>query len=245
MSGAMIARVWAGFLLFTAAVNAAVAGSFAVNPVRLSLSEEHRVEAIIVRNQGSEAAVVQLETTAWTQAGGQDVYSPTREILATPPIFTVPAGGSQIVRVGLRRPFDARRELAYRLFFQEVPPPPEPGQRGLRVALRIGVPVFVPAATVASPTALRWQVAQTAPGVLQVDAVNAGNRHVRVMGLKLSPIDGPRTMSARGVSGVLLAGQGRRWSVALDEPLLKGSIRVTADTGDGEADGGVISVQAR
>jgi len=244
MKRIMPTRALAGFLLFAAAVEIAVAGAFAVNPVRLSLSDEHRVEAVTVRNQGQEAAVVQMETAVWTQAGGQDVYSPTREILVTPPIFTVPAGGSQIVRVGLRRAVDVRRELAYRLFFQEVPPPPKPGQRGLRVALRIGVPVFVPVATT-SPPALRWQLAQTAPGVFQVDAVNVGNSHVRVMGLKLSPIDGDRTMSARGVSGVLLAGQGRSWQVDLDEPIIRNSIRVTADTGDGEVDGGIIPVQAR
>jgi len=173
MGGAMMARALAGFLLCAAAADAALAGTFAVNPVRLSLSDEHQVAAVTVRNQGQEAAVVQLETAAWTQAGGQDVYNPTREILVTPPIFTVPAGGSQIVRVGLR------------------------------VALRIGVPVFVPALATASPPALHWQLAQTAPGILQVEAVNAGNRHVRVMGLRLAPIDGNRTLSPHGVSGVL------------------------------------------
>ena len=57
-------------------------------------------------NHGQAAAVVQLEPMAWAHMAGKDTYTPTNEILATPPIFTIPAGGAQIVRVGLRRAVD-------------------------------------------------------------------------------------------------------------------------------------------
>ena len=46
-----------------------------------------------VRNTGSEPAVIQMEVMSWSQAQGKDVYTLSKEILATPPIFTVPAGG--------------------------------------------------------------------------------------------------------------------------------------------------------
>ncbi|MDA8656068.1 fimbria/pilus periplasmic chaperone [Luminiphilus sp.] len=81
--------------------------------------------ALTVRNDGTEPASLQMEMLNWSQAQGQDVLTPTRELLANPPIFTVPAGGSQLVRVGLRRAPDGQRELTYRIVLQELPPPPK------------------------------------------------------------------------------------------------------------------------
>src|SRR5215470_478534 len=77
---------------------AGVAGSFEVNPVRVDLSAAARTAAVTVRNTGAEAVVVQLSVVAWSQEDGRDVYSDTKEILATPPIATIPAGGEQIIR---------------------------------------------------------------------------------------------------------------------------------------------------
>src|SRR4051812_25084224 len=120
----MFTREWgqaACGLAFLFAATAVSAGSFAVNPVRATLSAKQPVGSLVVQNQGSEPTVIQLETGRWAQQDGKDVYVPTKEILAPPPIFTVPAGGSQIVRVGMRRAAEPGRELTYRLFLQEVP----------------------------------------------------------------------------------------------------------------------------
>src|SRR3546814_9833017 len=67
---------------------------------------------------------------AWSQSGGKDVFAAVDDILATPPIFTIPAGGSQVIRVGSRRAPDPQHERAYRLFLREVPPAPQPGFQG-------------------------------------------------------------------------------------------------------------------
>ena len=106
-------------------------------------SKASATRSITVRNDGEEPVVVQSSVLAWTQEDGKDIYASTTEALVTPPIMTIAAGAEQIVRVGLRRPPDPRSELAYRVFLQEVPPPPKPGFTGLQVALRVGLPVFV------------------------------------------------------------------------------------------------------
>ncbi len=60
--------------------------------------------AMTVRNDGDDAVVIQASLLSWAQdESGQDVYTPTNEALVTPPIMTIPPGGEQIVRVGLRR----------------------------------------------------------------------------------------------------------------------------------------------
>ena len=115
-----------GLFLLVAGVNVVSAASIGVSPVRATLSASQKTETITVRNTGSELMSVQLEVMSWSQQDGEDVFTATREVLANPPIFTVPPGGSQLIRAGLRRAPDARRELTYRIFLQELPPPPSP-----------------------------------------------------------------------------------------------------------------------
>ena len=75
-----------------------------VSPVRVDLSARKATAAMTVRNDSDQPVVIQLQTVAWSQAGGQDSTTPTSDLIATPPLFTLPAQSSQIVRVGLRKP---------------------------------------------------------------------------------------------------------------------------------------------
>ena len=86
-------------ILFVMGSSVASAASFGVSPVRVTLSESQSMGVLTVRNDGNEPASLQMEVLSWSQAQGQDVLTPTRELLANPPIFTVPACGSQLVRV--------------------------------------------------------------------------------------------------------------------------------------------------
>jgi fimbrial chaperone protein len=230
------------FLL--AGVGAASAGSFQVNPVRATLSPGKPIGAMTVSNNGGEPAVLQLEVMSWSQQQGKDVYTPTRELLATPPIFTVPAKGSQIVRVALRRPPDAQRELTYRLFLQEVPPPPKPGFQGLQVALRIGVPVFVPPAAV-QPPALAWRIIRTREGQLELALTNNGNSHVQVGSVRLARADGGE-LGKQQIAAYVLPGQTGNWPLKDIQAAASGpQVHVFAQTDIGDIDGGVVNVESK
>jgi len=167
----------------------ALAGSFMVTPVRVTLSSAQPIVALTVRNDSSDSTVVQIEMATWSQEAGKDVHAATRDVIATPPIFTVPPGATQVVRVGLRRTADAERELTYRLFLQEVPPPPKPEFKGLRIALRMSIPVFV-APPVAVAPALEWRAVREAQGWLNVSVRNAGKAHVQIADFRLEDADG-------------------------------------------------------
>jgi fimbrial chaperone protein len=217
----------------------AQAGTFAVSPVRATLSVKQQVGALTVRNDGTEPAMVQLDVVSWSQRDGKDFYTPTREILATPPIFTVPAGGSQVVRVGLRRAPDPRRELTYRLYLQEVPPPPKPDFQGLQVALRIGVPVFVLPPAPAKPV-LRWQASHTPQGQLQISLTNSGNAHIQVANFKLMPAGG-EPFSTEQVAAYVLPEQSRDWLVkAATTPPQGATLRLFAQTDAGDVEAEVV-----
>ena len=234
MLRAALVRVAIGAALVSAAGGAASDGSFQVNPVRVTLSASQPVSALTVRNNGLEAAVVQLEVVDWTQQDGKDVYSASREVLATPPIFTVKPGASQVVRVGLRRPPDEQRELSYRLFLQEVPQPSLPRAPGLQIALRIGVPIFVLPAEPTMPV-LVWRASRTAQGQIKLTAANQGIAHVQVTQFAVS-LPGA-TQPVQQVGAYVLVGQSRDWLVAGEPP--PGSalhLTVQTDAGDLQVD---------
>ncbi|MGH8522965.1 MAG: fimbrial biogenesis chaperone [Gammaproteobacteria bacterium] len=90
------------------------AGSLEFTPLRINLSQQTSTEVITVKNNGGAAVVVQLQLLKWAMDGEKDVYAGSDEVLATPPIFTLPVAASQVVRVGLTQPVDARREQATR-----------------------------------------------------------------------------------------------------------------------------------
>lgn len=222
--------------LLSLAIGPALAGSIAVNPIRVALSASKTTGALVVRNSGAEPSVVQMEIVSWSQHEGKDVLVPTKELLATPPIFTVPPGGSQTVRIGLRQGADPRREVSYRVIMQEVPPPPSPEFRGLRVALRLSVPVFVTPAIAAAP-ALQWQANRNSQGDLQLAALNAGNAHVQVLRFKLSDGGSELRPIAQPEAAYILPDQQRGWTLRFKPapaPAVGSALRVVAQTDAGD-----------
>ena len=201
------------------------AGNFSVNPVRVELSQDKRIKALTVTNNGQEATSIQLDLAAWSQRAGEDIYAPTTELLATPPIFTLPAGKSQIIRVGLRRPAESGKELSYRLFLQEIPPPGPQEFQGLRVALRLSIPVFVtPGDREASPD-LSWRLNEKGNETLVVEAVNRGAGHARVSQIRLRA--GENTVQRSG-NDYLLPGASRQWTFDRSAELTRSPIKLTA-----------------
>jgi fimbrial chaperone protein len=219
------------------AVTQAGAGSFQVNPIRVEMTKGATTAAITVRNDGEDAIVVQSSIVGWSQDNGQEVYAPTTEALATPPIMTVPAGGEQIVRVGLRRAADPQHELTYRLYLQEVPPPPKPGFTGLQVALRVGLPVFVaPAAP--GVRRLEWSAQVRPDGTIVLAAQNTGNAHVQVTDFELRLPDAGEPVAHESSLAYVLAGQRRQWTLSAPADRVKSAreLRLKAFTDAGEID---------
>ena len=199
-----------GLFLLVAGVSVVSAASIGVSPVRATLSANQKIETITVRNTGTEPMSVQLEVMSWSQQDGEDVFTATREVLANPPIFTVPPGGSQLVRAGLRRAPDARRELTYRIFLQELPPPPSPDFNGAKMLMRVSLPVFVLPEVAAQP-ALRWQAARTSDGALKISLTNIGNAHVQIANFSLSLPGSAQPWITQQSSTYVLHGQSRDW----------------------------------
>jgi fimbrial chaperone protein len=184
-----------------------------------------------VQNQGEEAITIQLQMLAWSQENGRDVLTPTRDILATPPLFRLEPKQEQTVRVGLRRRPDAQSELAYRLLFEEVLPPANPEFKGVRIALNISVPVFVAPGAPAAPQP-RWRLVRTNSG-MDLTLNNSGNAHLQMSAIRLYPAQGDKALSSLEGNFYVLPGLSRTWPIKTKSPLSSGSYRVLAETAAG------------
>jgi len=188
------------------------AGTFSISPLRAELSSRAQTGALTLRNQESTPVVVQAEVLLWEQAEGEDKLSPTRDVLVSPAVFTIPGNGSQLVRVALRRAADAQRELSYRLILTEVPQQASPDFTGLNVALRLSLPIFVAPTTTAEPR-IEWSATRGTDGKMALTASNAGNAHARVLNFNVSPAAGSTPGIQQDVTAYILPGQARTWTL--------------------------------
>jgi len=238
-----------GLFFFVICAGIANAGTIGVSPVRVTLSDSQKIGSLSVRNGGTEPITMQMEILSWSQREGKAVFAATRELLANPPVFTIPAGSSQLVRVGLRRAPDAQRELSYRVILEELPPPPDPDSSGsdsgsgASMTLRISLPVFVSPEIEAKPVLL-WQAVRTSQGELKISLSNNGNAHIQIKNFKLSLLDSVQPWATLQTSDYVLAGQSRDWIVPANPenpaPRPGVSLKLFAQTDAGDIEAEVI-----
>lgn len=218
-------------LVALVATLSAHAGSFMANPVRLTLPAGSNSTSLSLDNTGDQPVLVQAEVMAWSQQDGKEVLTPSQDLVVSPPIFKIAPGGRQTVRLGLLRPAMGEREVTYRLFLQEVVQPPAPGEQGVSVALRLGLPVFVLPKGRAVPH-LVWR-AKAEDGAIRLTLTNSGNAHVQALDCKMYRQDGA-LFADQQLAAYVLAGQSRSWLIKPKQPWRGEKLRLTANTNLGE-----------
>ncbi len=205
-----------------------IAGSFSVNPVRIELSGAAPNAVIHVENTGNASVTVQLSPMLWSQADGKDQLRPTRELLSTPQIFSLKAGAVQVVRVGILRKPDPDRELSYRLLLEEIPPPPPPDFKGLQVALRVSIPVFLKP-PVETHEKLELALALRKDRQLTLSLVNGGNGSAHWAGFSLHDGADPERVLA-SYPGAVYVLPGQRRDVSLQVPGVEAGRKILVRT---------------
>ncbi len=219
-------------LLGLLALDAAHAGSFHVSPIRVELSAAQPVAIINVTNNDDRSTRIQLQLVSWSQQDNRDVYVETGALIANPPIFTLPPKGRQIVRVGLSKPEKNQREQSYRIFLEELADSATTDKStGLKIQLRIGLPVFVVPQQPVKPR-LQW-IARPAGDAIQIEAKNDGDAHVQIREIKLLARNGEKTLATTTMADYVLPGSSRRWLIK-PAPIGKGELlRLVAQTNVG------------
>lgn len=176
-----LCRRYGAFGLFSAMIGTAAASTFNISPIRADLSASRHTAVLSITNAEDEPVVVAVRVVAWSQPSGEEHLVDTRELLATPPVMQIPANTEQVVRIALRREPDPTQELTYRVIFEEVPQAAPKGFTGLRMALRLSIPVFVAPAHGRGAAEMFWGAHWLPGGDLEVVAENHGTGHYQVI----------------------------------------------------------------
>lgn len=223
------ATVLSLFIVGTSA-QAACAGSVEVWPVRVELPPGQLTTTLTVANRGEAITKMQVRTFSWTQEAGADRLEPTREFLASPPIFELPAGATQVIRLVLRKPAEMQ-ERTYRLLLDELPA--ESVGPSVEMTLRMSIPLFQQGAGPPQEV-LNWRVERGAGSEIAILAVNQGTSHVRLDNVKVSRPDGKELDADRALGGYVLVGSERKWTVPSKTVIADGAeLRISATTGTG------------
>lgn len=196
---------------------AASAGALSVSPMRIELSARHPVATLEVTNEGADPITVQLERMAWSQAAGEDSYSASAALIATPSVFELAPHEHQVLRLALRNPAVGGAERAFRLYAAEVPVAQRFASTGLQMALRVGVPVF--ACSGEGEARLDGEIATGADGRLTVLLRNSGTHFARAVSLELQDAVGHSLWNGRAPAYVLAGGE-HRWPLDLSASAL-------------------------
>ena len=200
------------------------AGNLSVSPTRVDLTDAG-TGTVTVRNTGEEASVLQIAVMRWLDSPLPDALEPAPHLIAVPPVFVLPAGKQQVVRLALRDRRRSETERSFRLLLSEVPAPAAGKQAGgVRFSLGFNNPVFQkPAGALAEPI---WSIAPGNGGrVLSVR--NDGQAHVQMSAVSVRDPAGA-TITDLKDAFYLLPGRSRSWRL----PAAAGgrTLTVVADT---------------
>jgi fimbrial chaperone protein len=183
----------------------AVAGTLRIDPIKIELSQDHKIASLKVKNEDGAPVSVRAYVLAWSQVDGEDRYQETESLIVSPPVATIAPGATQVIRVGFRGSASAR--AAYRLIVEEVPQANRAG--GIQVALRLSIPLYANVAQ-GVVSELRWKAYQLANGKWALEAANPGDRYVRAEVADVAAATGIRPANVPGFA-VVLPKSARRW----------------------------------
>jgi fimbrial chaperone protein len=216
--GRSAARVqaFAVALIFCFAVRIGSSQQLSIMPVNVFLTPGQKSAALTITNPSTSDTSIQIRAYAWQQQNNEDQLTETEILAVSPPLVTIAAGSTQVVRLILRQtPKD--REATYRILLDQIPPPGEAGV--IHMVLRFSIPIFVaPPAQVASQLDFHLE---RKDNQLFLVGVNSGQSHDVLRDCILNTPGGRKLKLPPGGSPYLLGGTTRLWSINVEGDLPK------------------------
>ncbi|WP_341790601.1 molecular chaperone [Rickettsia endosymbiont of Polydrusus tereticollis] len=103
-------------------LNSSVAQAvFTIAPVKLTINKDNRVANINLRNDNDGPKSFQLVLYKVEYIKGKEVLKETKDLMATPVMFRIGAGRTQLIRIALTNKMSYSREPdAYRIAVKEL-----------------------------------------------------------------------------------------------------------------------------
>ncbi len=200
----------AGLVGATMLAGPAAAANLQISPVMINLRAGQGATGINMQNLGEAPVYGQVRVYQWEQKDGDDVLTPTQDVVASPPIIQIGPKSSQMIRLVRRSEQLPASELCYRVLIDEIPKEDSGPASGVDIRLRYSVPMFVLPADERAAPALAWAVFKK-DGFWTLRVRNSGNQRAQIGALELSNAAGQQFVIAPGLLGYVLAGRVREW----------------------------------
>ena len=199
------------FAALLAFASPASAASLQVATTSLTFQAKQNADGLWLSNSGDVPVQVQLRVFRWTQVNGEELLEPTRDLVASPPMQTLPPGERQLVRLVRTKPISPASETSYRVIVDELPAPNKE-QQGLQFVLRYSVPVFIlPETPTPIAPALHTRLVEGEEGQAAIEIENNGSEHAQIADLVYTDASDKRDVVIPGLVGYVLPGQRMRW----------------------------------
>ena len=194
--------------------------AMAVTPLRIELPSDTSAETVMVRNTTAAPLAVQMRLFGWSQTGGEDVYTPSSDLLVSPSIVSIPAGQTQIVRV-TRKSGATAGEKRFRLVVDQLPDPARARPGTTQTRIRFVLPMFVDRDR-AAPADFAWRLTDAG---LELD--NNGGATARIVKIAVTGPDGRVVPVEKNALRYVLGSSTIGWPIG--EGCSIGPVRVTAE----------------
>ncbi|MAZ39928.1 MAG: hypothetical protein CMF49_07385 [Legionellales bacterium] len=182
------------------------ASNLQIQPVNINFKPQQTMSSIKLTNHDNKPIVLQIAIKQWQQdKNGKDIYQSTKALLATPKIFTIKPGHTQIIRLAIIQPQNRSHEQTYRLFIKELPRKQKNNQTNqLQLIMQYILPIFI---NETKPlTKVSYHLLKKNNKTQSISVVNQSNHHIVLTGILIndSKNDTIGIMEERGI--YLLAG---------------------------------------
>jgi fimbrial chaperone protein len=149
---------WIGAAALALAGAGAGAASLQISPVMITLRAGQGASGLNMQNMGETPVYGQVRVYLWQQKDGDDVLTPTQDVVASPPIIQIGPKNTQVIRLVRRSEQLPASELSYRILIDEIPREDNTPASGVDIRLRYSIPMFVLPADERGAPALAWSV---------------------------------------------------------------------------------------
>lgn len=191
------------------------AANLQISPVMINFKAGQSASGISMQNFGDAPVYGQVRVYLWDQRDGEDVLTPTDQVVASPPIIQIPAKSTQTIRLIQRGTAATTVQQTYRILIDEIPREDGPAT-GVDIRLRYSVPVFILPADERAAPQLAWTVFRK-EGAWMLRVHNSGNLHAQIGATTLRAVSGMQFEVSKGLLGYALAGRTREWQLAIDK----------------------------
>lgn len=196
----------------------------------LKFNEGQQVTSLWLSNTDDSPLHAQVRIFRWKQIDFADQLTPSRQLIASPPIIEIAANSRQLIRIIRVDKVDEPAEIAYRLSINELPST-SPQKNKLHFILQYSVPVFVSNITMDTTEAkLLWTLKRQASDIF-LEVSNLGTNHAQLSGLTYINQKGMRNEINLGLVGYVLPGSVMRWKlpISLNNLTSRGIVEVTVN----------------